>query len=253
MQSYHFSFCFNEIRSLIHWSLSTFFIQLEYPNFSHYGLFPLLLQHRSDLPVQVRHAEESALQSTQFSTKTRGICHRCAIFPKWFCTHHAWVGELSATCPWLERTFVAVQKLHVWHHGVVLFDDVTGIDKASKFFLSNFVELCEGVRHLQHEQYTMPISQYTLQSGHCFLEEVSQSSKISVLPMSVINFFDSSLNLLILSILCKSCSEVHLVFYCQRCRYVFPRNLPIRFGGLRIFLLLAQVDLVVHFANSASI
>ena len=37
----------------------------------------------------------------------------------------------------------------------------------------------------------MPICQYQAQSGHCILEEVSQSSKISVLPMSVINFFDS--------------------------------------------------------------
>ena len=29
MQSFRFSFCFNEIRSLIHWSLNTFFIQCE--------------------------------------------------------------------------------------------------------------------------------------------------------------------------------------------------------------------------------
>ena len=33
----------------------------------------------------------------------------------------------------------------------------------------------------------------------------------------------------------------------------FPRNFPIRFGGQRIFLLLAQVDPAVHFANSASV
>ena len=33
MQSFHFSFCFNEIRSLINWSLNTFFIHLEYPTF----------------------------------------------------------------------------------------------------------------------------------------------------------------------------------------------------------------------------
>ena len=39
----------------------------------------------------------------------------------------------------------------------------------------------------------------------------------------------------------------------QRCRYRFPRYFcPMRFGGLRIFLLLDPVDLVVHFANSAS-
>ena len=45
-----------------------------------------------------------------------------------------------------------------------------------------------------------------------------------------------------------------LVFYGQRCRNKFPRNFcPMRFGGLRIFLLLEQVDPVVHFANSASV
>ena len=57
----------------------------------------------------------------------------------------------------------------------------------------------------------MPISQYKAQSGHCFLEEVSQSSKISVLPMSVINFFDLSLNVLISSVLFKSCRKTLLV------------------------------------------
>ena len=33
MQSFHFSFCFHEIQSLIRWFLNTFFIQLEYPTF----------------------------------------------------------------------------------------------------------------------------------------------------------------------------------------------------------------------------
>ena len=33
MQPVAFSFCFNEIRTLIQWSLDTFFIQLEYPIF----------------------------------------------------------------------------------------------------------------------------------------------------------------------------------------------------------------------------
>ena len=40
---------------------------------------------------------------------------------------------------------------------------------------------------------------------------------------------------------------------CQRCLCGFRRNFcPMRFGGLRIFLLLNQVDLVVHFTNSTS-
>ena len=119
---------------------------------------------------------------------------------------------------------------------------------------------------------------------HCFLEDVSQSSKISVLPMSVINFFDFSLNLFISSVLFKSCrktpfsgdsrtaqstfwpflcdscpvvglqNEVCLVFCSRHCRCGFHRNFfPMRFGGLKIFLLLDQADPVVHFANSASL
>ena len=56
------------------------------------------------------------------------------------------------------------------------------IDKASEFFLSSCLVLCDGLRLLPHEQYTMPICQYKAQSGHCVLEEVSHSSKISVLP-----------------------------------------------------------------------
>ena len=67
--------------------------------------------------MQVRHTEQSAPQSTQYLTKTCGNCHQCVIFPKWFCNHHAWVGKLSETSPWLCSTFVAVRKLHVWHHG----------------------------------------------------------------------------------------------------------------------------------------
>ena len=70
------------------------------PNFSRYEFSPLMLQFSSGLPMQVRFTEESAPQSTQYLTKTWGICHPCAIFPKWFCNHHAWVGELSATSPW---------------------------------------------------------------------------------------------------------------------------------------------------------
>ena len=50
----------------------------------------------------------------------------------------------------------------------------------------------------------MPTSQYKAQSGHCFLEEFSESSKYSVLPMLVINSFDFSLNGLNSSVQFKS-------------------------------------------------
>ena len=118
----------------------------------------------------------------------------------------------------------------------------------------------------------MPISQYEFQSGHCFLEEISQSSKISVLPMWVTNFFDSSLNLTNLFSLFQVLQErllvrdlffaIRVLLFDCRMEYAwdstvnvaaagFLRNFPIRFGGQRIFLLLHQVDPAVHFANSA--
>ena len=61
--------------------------------------------------------------------------------------------------------------------------------------------------HLPHEQFSMPVSQCQAQSVHCFLEEVSQSPKIPVVPTSVINFFDFSLNVVIFSVLFKSCRK----------------------------------------------
>ena len=45
---------------------------------------------------------------------------------------------------------------------------------------------------------------------------------------------------------------VYGVFCSQRCCTKFPCNLPMRFGGLRMLLLLDQVDPVVHFAISVS-
>ena len=100
-------------------SLGTFSIQLKHPIFLVASSFPSCCK-RSGLPMQVRDTE-CVLQSTQFLTETCGNGHRCAIFPKWFCTHHARIGEFSATCPWLCSTFVAVRKLHIWHHGVGSF------------------------------------------------------------------------------------------------------------------------------------
>ena len=59
----------------------------------------------------------------------------------------------------------------------------------------NFLLMCRfcsvGCMHSPRVQYTIPISQYKAQSGHCLFKEVSWSSKISVLPISVIKFFDS--------------------------------------------------------------
>ena len=52
-------------------------------------------------------------------------------------------------------------------------------------------------------------------------------------------------------VLLLDCGMRYAWYLSRRCRCGFPRNFPIRFGGQRIFLLLDQVDPVVHFADSA--
>ena len=90
----------------------------------------------------------------------------------------------------------------------ILVDEVTWNSQSVEILLVQlFWYFCDGVTHLPHEQYTLPISRSKLQSGQCFWEHVSQSSKISALPKSVINFYDSSLNVLIFSVLCNSCGK----------------------------------------------
>ena len=48
-----------------------------------------------------------------------------------------------------------------------------------------------GCMHFPHVQYTIPVSQYKAQSGHCLFEEVSLNSKFSVMHTSVVKPFDS--------------------------------------------------------------
>ena len=62
------------------------------------------------------------------------------------------------------------------------------------------VELCWTLRGI----LISSTAAIALQSGHCCLEEFSQSSKISVLVMSVTNSCDSLLNLLIFCVWLKS-------------------------------------------------
>ena len=77
--------------------------------------------------MQVRHTEQSALQPTQFLTKTRDICHMCAISPKWFC----FVPTVLGSASFLQRLLGFV--VHppppgssmFGTTGEVLFDDVT--------------------------------------------------------------------------------------------------------------------------------
>ena len=67
----------------------------------------------------------------------------------------------------------------------------------------------------------MPISKCQLQSGHCCLEEVSQSSRISVLFISAIKSFDSSLNLLIFCVWFKSWRKDSLYGWLLNCSINF--------------------------------
>ena len=283
MQSFHFSSCINEIRTLIHLSLSTFFIQFGCPTF----LNTISFFSCCNIGV-IFQWKFVTLNNLLFGPPI--FWQRLAVFVilvpsflEWFCTHHAWVGEPSATPPWLCSTFVAARTLRVWHHGCGSFwwrdQELT---KASNFFFSNFLVLCESIRHLPHEQKTMPISWHKAQSEHCFLEQVSQRSKISVLPKSVINFFDFSLHVFISSVLFKSCRKDSLfgwfsnswinflTFYAVRVllldcrtRYAWYLKVDVAAAGFSVtsryalvvwgfccFLL--RVVRVVRFANSAS-
>ena len=76
----------------------------------------------------------------------------------------------------------------------------------------------------------MPTSQYKEQSGHCISEEISHSSKCSVLPMLVIDSFDFSLNGLNSSILIKSSINESRFWWFSNCwNSLFPISLRLFF------------------------
>ena len=98
------------------------------------------------------------------------------------------------------------------------FDDVARTLYQALF---NCRFLSDGCMHLPQVQYTMPTSQYKEQPGHCILEEISHSSKYSVLPMLVINSFDFSLNGLNSSVLFKSSINKSRFGCVSNCRVSF--------------------------------
>ena len=83
----------------------------------------------------------------------------------------------------------------------------SGIDRTSYLALFNYRFLSVGLQAFAagavDDAYFYEKKKKT-QSGHCILEEVSQISKISVLPISVIKSFDFALNGLNCSVLFKS-------------------------------------------------
>ena len=100
---------------------------------------------------------------------------------------------------------------------VLLLFTYPGIDNMSNLSLLNCRLFSVGCMHFPHVQYTIPISQYEAQSGHCLFEEVSLNSKISVLPISVIKSFDSWLKRLISSDFSKSFSNIFLFGWFSNC------------------------------------
>ena len=126
--------------------------------------------------------------------------------------------------------------------------------------------------------------QYKLQSGHCFLEEgfaKLEDLRVAHVGDQLLRLFAELMNLfgliqvlqerLLVRVILELLNQLFNRFFAIRvllldCRMEcawysivnvaaagFPTNFPIRFGGQRIFLLLAHVDPVVHFASSASV
>ena len=129
--------------------------------------------------------------TTNFCTRSR-----CAISQEWMSVLHVSFDPLCVAFLWPCFSFFVVQKVHVAPR-LLFFLKKPGVDTTSLLLLSTSSSFHDILKHRPHEQQTMPASQHLLQSGHCCFEDVSQSSKISVLFMSAINSFDFSLNLLI--------------------------------------------------------
>ena len=92
--------------------------------------------------------------------------------------------------------FAAFQSVRVELHGADShLSQYSGLTR-------HHIDLCSTVdffpkaacKYLPHAQYTLPIYQYSEQSGHCILEMISYTSKHSVFPVLRIDSFEFSLN-----------------------------------------------------------
>ena len=175
------------------------------------------------------------------------------------------IDEFFATSPWYCSTFLAAQKLHVWHHGVGSFwwRNLELIRRRSSscptfWYFAKVLDFF----HMNSTQCHFPNINYNL--GTVSWQRFRKARRS--LCCHVGNFFDLSLNAFIFSgfvkscrkdslfgdsriaastfrlILCDSCpvvglwNGVCLVFKSQRCRCGFPRNFPIRFWWSEDFL-----------------
>ena len=77
--------------------------------------FHALWPRRNGLPMRFHRIEWYVPRSTQYLTKTCGICHHRAIFPEWFCNHHFCAYGLSSAYYVLCGTWLSAQMASVWH------------------------------------------------------------------------------------------------------------------------------------------
>ena len=151
--------CFTKIRELSNRTLSSFFVENTVP-----VLLPSPPFFKCNLIGMVFRCKCVVLSDLFF----------CAIFPEssrmdrslevWsFLTYHVLCGAL----------FDALFD-NAWDPGEwFFFITYPGNDNMSNLSLLNCRLFSEGCMHFPHVQYTIPVSQYKAQSGHCLFEEVS--------------------------------------------------------------------------------
>ena len=191
LQSFAFVLCFSKIGALVHWSLNTFSVQRNFPGFlvptfffscSHVGM---ILQCNCVIVLNLFFGPPNIWQRLSVFVILVPSFHNSSTitilvfagFPQHICALKYMVHRTDGPC----------------------LAPLVGFES----FLVNGRFLSVRCRHVPQVQWMMPTSQYKAQSKQCNLEDVSQSSKISILPISVINSFDFSLKNS--SVMSKSC------------------------------------------------
>ena len=103
-----------KVTALIQWPLNTFCIQRQFHDIA----FRLLSCRRNGLPMRFHRIEWSAPQSTQYLTKTCGVCHLCVICPECVRNLHFCACGPSSALHVPCSTCTAASVFHVWHHGL---------------------------------------------------------------------------------------------------------------------------------------
>ena len=245
VQSLAFSICLSKIRSLMWWLLSTVLIQFENPMFRILNSLSsccvwMILQGNSVMQHYVLLCPSNIWQRLS-------VC--VVVMPS---LEYGWMSSMLGLTSFLQHFLSLVQLSLSFRRSM--------FGTGSVIIVVVLVELLSSLRRFSTSSASAINNadlQYKLQSGHCFLEGVSQSSKISVLFMSAT--CDFLLNLLIFSICLKSCrddslfgwvSNFSINFLALSLRFVsccstVERGIPsIRWVGHKMFLRLVLVDLL---------